>query len=64
MSVLGSGPTWIPEILATLCERLASTEEMIIEHNLLSLLDDKDLKLSKEDESRFLNALENFKTGG
>lgn len=62
MSVLGAGPTWIPEILATLCERLASTEEMILEHNLLSTLDDKDLKLSKEEESRFLNALENFKS--
>lgn len=57
LSVFKNGPSWIPEMFETLCERLKSTEEIIIEHNLTAHDQHPELVLSKEDEQKYLRLL-------
>jgi len=59
LSVIKNSPKWIPDIFETLCERLKLTQDMINEHNLDQEKDPR-LLLSKEDEARYLTALNNF----
>lgn len=56
-SVIKSGPTWIPEIFETLCERLKSTQDIIDEHQLISGEKNPEVILSKEEEKKCLLAL-------
>ena len=60
LSVINSGPSWIPDIFKTLCERLKATEEMIQEHSLGEK--DKTLVISKEDEKKYMEALMVYNT--
>ncbi|MFA6237420.1 MAG: cyclic nucleotide-binding domain-containing protein [Bacteriovorax sp.] len=62
LSVIKGGPTWIPEIFDTLCERLSSTQDMIDEHNLLAGEKNPDLVLSKDDEKKYLHAFSEYKS--
>lgn len=59
LSVIKNSPKWIPDIFETLCERLKLTQDMINEHNLDQEKDPR-LLLSKEDEEKYLTALDNF----
>ena len=59
ISAINNSPKWIPDIFQTLCERLKLTQEMIIEHNLDQEKDPRFI-LSKEDEGKYLTALNNF----
>jgi CRP-like cAMP-binding protein len=59
--VLKLGPTWIKDLLDTLCERLNHTEELIIEHGLQSTETDKDFVISKQDQEKYREALDKFK---
>lgn len=59
LSVINGSPKWIPDIFETLCERLKHTQDMINEHHLEQEKDPR-LLLSKEDENKYLNALEDF----
>ena len=59
LSVMKNSPKWIPDIFETLCERLKMTQDMINEHNLDQEKDPR-LLLSKEDEGKYLTALNNF----
>jgi len=56
-AVLKSGPTWIPEMFETLCERLILTEAIIVEHNLMSGEKFPELILTMEEEKACLAAL-------
>jgi CRP-like cAMP-binding protein len=60
LSVIKNGPTWIPDIFKTLCERLQSTQEMIEEHNLMAGEKDASLIISKEDEKKYIEAMSAF----
>lgn len=62
LSVVKSGPSWMPEIFETLCERLKSTQDIIEEHHLQAGEKNPDLVLSKDDEKRFMNALAEYKS--
>jgi CRP-like cAMP-binding protein len=59
--VLKLGPSWIKELLDTLCERLNHTEELILEHGLQSTELDKDFMISKQEQDKYREALEKFK---
>ena len=59
LSVIDNSPKWIPDIFQTLCERLKLTQDMINEHNLDQEKDPR-LLISKEDEAKYLTALNNF----
>lgn len=59
MSIIKSSPTWVPEIFATLCERLKHTQEMIEEHNLAGEKDPR-LLINKEDEKKYLQAIATY----
>lgn len=59
LSVINGSPKWIPDIFETLCERLKHTQDMINEHNLEQEKDPR-LLLSKEDENKYLKALDDF----
>jgi CRP-like cAMP-binding protein len=59
--VLKLGPSWIKELLDTLCERLNHTEELILEHGLQSAELDKDFMISKQEQDKYREALEKFK---
>lgn len=59
--VLKLGPSWIKDLLDTLCERLNHTEELIIEHGLQSAESDKDFIISKQEQDKYRDALEKFK---
>ncbi|MDO9181467.1 MAG: cyclic nucleotide-binding domain-containing protein [Bacteriovorax sp.] len=59
-SILKSGPSWIPEIFQTLCERLSATREIIEEHNLVDGERSSDLILSKEEELKYVTALSEY----
>ena len=59
MSVMQSSPKWVPEVFATLCERLQLTQEMIEEHNLAGEKDSR-LLVGKEDEKKYLQAITNY----
>lgn len=61
LSVIKGGPSWIPEIFATLCERLLATYEIIEEHHLMAGDLNADLILSKDDEKKYLSALSDYK---
>ena len=61
LSIIKGGPSWVPEMFETLCERLKATEEIILEHNLLAGEKDIDTVLSKDDEKKYLNALATYK---
>lgn len=61
LTVLNEGPSWIPDILKTLCERLVSTHEIIEEHNLMAGEKNPDTVLNKEEESKYLSALSEYK---
>lgn len=58
LSVIKNGPSWVSEMFETLCERLKSTEEIIEEHHLSTGEKSPDTILTKEDELRYLNALD------
>lgn len=58
-TVIKNSPQWIPDIFQTLCDRLKMTQEMIYEHNLDQEKDPR-LLLNKEDEAKYLTALNNF----
>ena len=60
LSVIKGGPSWIPEIFETLCERLKSTQDIIEEHNLTADKG-KDMLLTKEEEKKYLAALHDHK---
>lgn len=60
-NVIDKCPKWIPDIFATLCERLLDSQEIIHEHNLSSGALDKNFILSKEEERKYLDSLEDFK---
>lgn len=54
-------PTWVPDIFKTLCERLVDSQEIINEHNLITLDNlNPNLVLSKEDEKKYLEAIAEF----
>jgi CRP-like cAMP-binding protein len=59
-SVIKNGPTWIPEIFKTLCERLVSTMEIIQEHKLQAEVSPETI-LSKEDELKYQKLLLEYK---
>lgn len=59
LSVINNSPKWIPDLFETLCERLKLTQDMIIEHSLDQEKNPR-LLLSKEDEGKYLLALDNF----
>ncbi len=58
--VLKLGPSWIKDLLDTLCERLNHTEELIIEHGLQSTDTDKEFIISKQEQEKYREALEKF----
>lgn len=60
LSVIKHGPSWIPEILETLCERLKSTQDIIEEHNLLAGEKNSDMILTKDQEMEYLKALAEY----
>lgn len=62
-TIIKSGPSWIPEIFETLCERLKSTQDIIDEHQLLSGEKNPELILTKDDEKKCLQALLNNANG-
>jgi CRP-like cAMP-binding protein len=55
------GPSWIKDLLDTLCERLNHTEELILEHGLQSAETDKDFLISKQEQEKYREALDKFK---
>lgn len=59
LNVIKSSPSWVPDIFATLCERLENTQEMIEEHNLAAEKDPR-LLLNKEDEMKYLKAISEY----
>lgn len=59
-NIIKGGPSWIPDIFKTLCERLKATQEMIEEHNLSVGEKDPSLIISKEDEKKYIEALAAF----
>lgn len=59
LSVVKSRPSWIGEILETLCERLKSTQDIIEEHNLAGEKN-PEMVLSKEEEKRCAAALAEY----
>lgn len=59
LNVIKSSPSWVPDIFATLCERLENTQEMIEEHNL-AVEKDPRLLLNKEDEMKYLKAITEY----
>lgn len=61
LSVIKNGPTWIPEIFETLCERLISTLEIIDEHNLMGGEKNPEMVLNKDEETKCLNTLSEYK---
>ena len=61
-AVIHNGPAWIPEIFETLCKRLTSTLEIIEEHNLKAGELIPEMLLSKDDEAKIVNALNEYKT--
>lgn len=61
LSVIKSGPEWIPEMFETLCERLQSTQEIIDEHNLMAGEKDANTLLTKDEEKKYANALAEYK---
>jgi len=61
LSIIKSGPSWIPEILETLCDRLKSTMDIIEEHKLLAGENNPDIFISKEDEQKCLTILTEYR---
>lgn len=62
LTVIKNSPDWVPEIFQTLCERLKSTEEMILEHNLQDSGDKtKDMILSKDESKVLFDIISKFK---
>ncbi|MBC7541071.1 MAG: cyclic nucleotide-binding domain-containing protein [Bacteriovorax sp.] len=61
LTVVKDGPSWIPEIFETLCERLKSTQDIIEEHNLSAGEKNSDMVLTKDEEKGYLNALAEYK---
>lgn len=62
LNVIKNSPSWVPDIFKTLCERLKTTEEMILEHNLLGAGEKSpELIMSKEDEKKYINILAEYK---
>jgi CRP-like cAMP-binding protein len=61
LSVIKDGPSWIPQIFETLCERLKSTHEIIEEHNLSAGEKNSDMVLTKDEEKGYFNALAEHK---
>ena len=59
LNAINASPSWIPDIFATLCERLQNTQEMIEEHNLAAEKDPR-LLLNKEDEMKYLKAITGY----
>jgi CRP-like cAMP-binding protein len=60
LAVINQGPSWIPEIFETLCDRLKATMEIIEEHNLSAGEKSPDSLLNKEDEKKYLAALADY----
>lgn len=61
LAVLKSGPSWISEMFETLCERLKSTQDIIEEHNLMAGEKTSETILTKEEETKYLSALADYK---
>ncbi len=61
LTVLKSGPNWIPEMFETLCDRLISTETIIDEHNLLAGEKSPEFLLTKDEERACLEALAEYR---
>lgn len=61
LSVIKGSPSWVPEILATLCGRLSSTLEIINEHNLMAGEKNSEIVIDKDEEQRYQNALQEYK---
>ncbi len=59
VNVIKNSPTWIPDIFKTLCERLKHTQQMIDEHNLAREKDSR-LVITKDDEKKYVKALNDF----
>lgn len=59
ITIINSSPKWIPNVFEMLCERLKQTQEIINKHSL-DLEKDPRLLLNKEDEEKYLMALDNF----
>ena len=60
-AVLDSGPKWVDELFQTLCERLEAVQEVIEEHQMKDLNEDKDLMLTKEQEIEFTALIRSYK---
>lgn len=60
-TVIESGPKWVNEIFQTLCDRLNSVQEVIEEHQVKDMLDDKNLALSKEQELEYTAILRSYR---
>ncbi len=61
LSVIKASPSWVPEILNTLCSRLASTLDIINEHNLMAGEKNSEIVLNKDEEQKYQNALQEYK---
>lgn len=61
LSVIKGSPSWVPEILDTLCSRLASTLDIINDHNLMAGEKNSEIVLNKDEEQRYQNALQEYK---
>lgn len=60
-SVIDSGPKWVDELFQTLCERLTSIQEVIEEHQLKDLVDEKDMLLTKEQEIEYTALIRSYR---
>lgn len=60
LSVVKDGPSWVPKMFDTLCERLIATREIIEEHNLMAGEINPDMVISKDDEMKYLKALAEY----
>lgn len=59
--IIKNGPEWIPQIFATLCDRLEATNEIITEHKLMSGEQNAELKLTKDEEKKYLSSIAEYK---
>lgn len=61
IKVIKSGPSWIPEMFETLCDRLSAVHGIIEEHNLLAGEKNSGNLLNKEEEKVYAQALADYK---
>lgn len=60
-AVIDSGPKWVDGLFQTLCERLLSIQDVIEEHQIKDMTEDKDLMLTKEQEMEYTAMIRSYK---